>query len=257
MKAIIIAAGMGKRLMPYTEKLPKCMLKVGSKTILEWQLNALHAAGITNISVVRGYQAEKINAPGCKYFLNVRYKHNNILESLMCARDEIEGDVIIAYSDILYNPSVVSRLMSFSSEIAVVVDVAWKKQYENREGHPIREAENVFWKESACLVEIGKKMTRKSEAVGEFIGMIKLSGDGAKKFRKLYDQARQRFWGRPFITANTFENAYLTDIIQYMVNEEVAISCVPIKGGWREIDTVEDYKKACKEFDCGSLFSIT
>jgi len=257
MKAVIIAAGKGKRLKHYTETLPKCMLKVGDKTILEWQIAVLRSSGINDISVIRGYQADRINLSDCKYYFNERYEFNNILNSLMCAKNEIESDTIISYSDILYERKVVAQFLCSSHEISVVADVDWKKQYEGRDEHPISEAENVFWGEGNRLIEIGKKMDRKAEATGEFIGMIKLSGQGADKFKKLYEQAKRLFWGKPFISANTFENAYLTDMIQYLINEGEDVYGVAIEGGWREIDTVADYEKACRDASEKDFLSVS
>jgi len=248
MKAIIIAAGKGRRLKDYTKDLPKCLLKIGSKTILEWQLETLRGFGIQDISIVTGYRADKINFPGCKYYFNHRYEFNNILNSLMFAKGEIDSEVIIAYSDILYDRKVIDRLLGSERDISVVVDVDWKQQYIARDEHPIDEAETVRLGDGNALVEIGKNMARKKEANSEFIGMIKLSKNGAQTFKKFYEQAKSIYWGKPFIAADTFENAYLTDMIQYLINEGEAVYGVPIEGGWREIDTVEDYEKACKDF---------
>lgn len=256
MKAIIIAAGKGRRLKHYTQDLPKCLLKVGEKTILEWQLNALRSFGISDITIIRGYQAGRIIAPGCKYCFNERFEFNNILGSLMCAVAEIEGDVIFSYSDILYDRRVIDALLRSPHDISAVVDVDWKKLYEGRKDHPIGEAENVLIGPGNKLIEIGKKMTRKAEANGEFIGMVRLSGQGAPLFKSYYDQAKETYWEKPFMTANVFENAYVTDMLQYLIQEGVDVHATPIHGGWREIDTVEDYEKACRDFKHSSVLSM-
>jgi len=86
-KAIVIAAGLGSRLKGYTEALPKCMLKFGDKTLLERQLDVYRECGIDNISVVRGYEKEKINFDDLRYFENPDYRNNNVLCSLFqCLR---------------------------------------------------------------------------------------------------------------------------------------------------------------------------
>ncbi|MFA6600694.1 MAG: phosphocholine cytidylyltransferase family protein [Candidatus Omnitrophota bacterium] len=247
MKAIIIAAGKGKRLKHYSENLPKCLLPVGDKSILEWQIETLKSFDIREISIVKGYQADKINFPGFRYYLNERYEFNNILNSLMCAKAEVCGEVLISYSDILYGRRVVERLLASPHDIAVVTDVDWKEQYVGRVDHPLSEAETVLLGEGDRLLEIGKRMRRKAEANGEFIGMIKLSARGAETFTRCYEQARERFWGKPFVAADTFENAYLTDMLQFLIDEGETLYGVPIEGGWREIDTVADYEKACRD----------
>lgn len=87
--AIIIAAGRGSRMQSFTDDKPKCLLRFGDKTLLEGQLEAYRACGIEDISLVRGYQRDKINVPGLRYFENPQYADNNILVSLFCAEEAI------------------------------------------------------------------------------------------------------------------------------------------------------------------------
>ena len=111
MKAIIIAAGRGQRLKHYTKALPKCMLKFGGKTLLQRQVEALNANGIKYIVVIKGYQKDKIKYPNLRYVINDRYEHNNILNSLFYAESEMDSDLIISYSDILYEKEIVTKLL--------------------------------------------------------------------------------------------------------------------------------------------------
>ena len=108
-KALIIAAGLGSRLKKHTENLPKCMLDFGGKTLLQRQLDAYKKCGVKDISLIRGYKKEKINYKGIKYFENTDYKNNNILNSIFYAEKIINGNIIISYSDILFESSVVER----------------------------------------------------------------------------------------------------------------------------------------------------
>lgn len=248
MKAIIIAAGMGSRLKHYTEDLPKCMLEFGDKTLLQRQIFALNAAGVNEISVVKGYKADKINYPDLKYYTNPDYEDNNILNSLMYAQDEFNSPVIVSYSDILYEKEVVERLMQSKHDITIVVDIAWKKYYEGRQDHPIEEAENVILDADNNVMEIGKILTRKHDVHGEFIGMMKFSKRGAEVFGRHFNRAKELFWDKPFQRAITFQKAYITDMIQDMLDLGVNINTVIIERGWKEIDTVEDYEKAIIEF---------
>jgi len=248
MKAIIIAAGIGNRLMPLTDDLPKCMLKFGGKTLLQRQIEAFNACKVKNIVLIKGYKEEKINYPGIKYCINDDYLNNNILNSLFYAEKEIEDEVIISYSDILFEKQVVERLLESKKDISIVVDIDWRRYYEGRKDHPIEEAENVIFDAENNVVEIGKILTKKHDVHGEFIGMMKLTSRGCEILKKHYARSKKLFWGKPFQRAPVFEKAYLTDMIQEMVDLGVPIHCVIIERGWKEIDTVEDYKKALKEF---------
>ena len=249
MKAIVIAAGMGIRLNPMTNDKPKCMLEIKGKTILQHQLDAFHANGITNISIIKGYKKEAIDYAGLKYYINDNYRNNNILNSLFYAEEEMNNEFIASYSDILFDAEVVKGAIESSRDIAIVVDIDWKGYYEERTEHPINEAENVIFDADNNVVEIGKIVSNKRAVDGEFIGMLKCTKKGAEIFREYFHKAKNEFYGKPFIRAKTFDQAYLTDFIQYLVNNSVKVKCATIERGWIEIDTVQDFERAEKKYN--------
>jgi L-glutamine-phosphate cytidylyltransferase len=247
-KLIIVAAGLGSRLNKYTEALPKCMLKFANYTLLEMQMNIHRELGINDISVVRGYKKEKINYEGLNYFDNTDFKNNNILNSLFYADEKIFGNVIISYSDILFDSHVVKRLLESDADISIVVDIDWRGYYVDRKDHPIEEAEKVIFDANNKVIRIGKVLTNQDDVYGEFIGMMKLSPRGAEIIKLHFNRAKKIFWDQPFQRSKTFQKAYITDLIQDMVDLGVNVHCVIIERGWKEIDTVEDYEKALIEF---------
>jgi len=247
-KVLIIAAGLGSRLKKHTENLPKCMLDFGGKTLLQRQLDAYKKNSITDISIVRGYKKNKIKYKGIKYFENTDYKNNNILNSIFYAEDFINGNLIISYSDILFDSTVVKRLLKSNHDISVVVDIDWRGYYVGRKDHPISEAENVIFNSNNEVEKIGKINTGAEEVHGEFIGMIKLSNRGTEIFKEYFHKFKKIYWNKPFQRAKIFQKAYLTDFIQELVDRDIKVHCVIIEGGWKEIDTVEDYKKALDGF---------
>lgn len=247
-KALIIAAGPGSRLKNLTEDRPKCMLKFGGKTLLRRQLDAYAECGVREVSVIRGYKKGKINYKGLTYYENPDYERNNILNSLFFAEPAIHGNLIVSYSDILFDSHVVNRLLQSEKDISIIVDIDWRGYYEGRKDHPIEEAENVIFDADNNVVEIGKILTDRHDVHGEFIGMMKLTARGAEIFKRHFKRAKELYWDKPFQRAATFEKAYITDMIQEMVDLGVPIHCVIIERGWKEIDTVEDYRKALKEF---------
>ncbi|UCD54990.1 MAG: phosphocholine cytidylyltransferase family protein [Candidatus Omnitrophota bacterium] len=248
MKAIIIAAGMGSRLDPLTNDAPKCMLELNGKTLLQHQIEALRGAGINRISVIKGYKKEMIDYPDLVYYFNDDYQDNNILHSLFYAKEEMNDEFIAAYSDILYSREIVERLLDSKEDISIVVDIDWRGYYEGRTDHPIEEAENVIFDADNNVVKIGKILPDKDAVHGEFIGMMKCSKKGALIFRKYFNQLKKRYAGKPFQRASVFKRAYLTDIFQDMADSGIKIGCVIIERGWIEIDTIQDFKRAEKEF---------
>ncbi len=248
-KAVILAAGMGSRLKHMTQDLPKCMaIVLNGKTLLQTQIEALRSCGVREIAVVRGYKAEKINFPGLRYHFNSEYKTNNILASLFSAESEMDGDLLVSYSDIWYEPAVVQRLLRSDKDIAIGVDIDWKEYYLGRKDHPIEEAENVIFNSDNKVIKIGKIGAEKEEVHGEFIGMMKLTPRGCELLRRHYARCKRLYAGRPFQRAPVFEKAYLTDLLQEMADDGVPIHCEIIGSGWKEIDTLEDLSNAMKEF---------
>ena len=92
---------------------------------------------IEDIHLLEVIKKNKINYKGIKYFDNNDYKDNNILNSIFYAEEVINGNIIISYSDILFEPFVVKRAMESDHDISVVVDIDWKDYYIDRKDHPI------------------------------------------------------------------------------------------------------------------------
>jgi len=240
MKAIIIAAGMGKRMRPITNSIPKCLLDLNGKTLLGLHLETLRSCDISDISVVKGHLADKIRLEGLRYYTNDRYEKNNILNSLFYAEKEMDDDVVIVYSDICYRKEILEKLVSSPHRISVVVDLAWRESYAGRSDHPIEEAENVSMGPGMKVARIGKGID-KAASDAEFIGMMKLSREACAVFKESFYLSKKNFWGKPFHEAATFEKAYLTDMIQELVDQDIDVHCVAVSGGWKEIDTIQDY----------------
>jgi len=247
-KAIIIAAGPSSRLMPITNEKPKCLLEVGGQTILERALGALRENGIESIVVVRGYHSNQIDYPNVTYCQNPNFRNNNILRSLFYAEDEMNEDFIFSYSDILYSKEVVQKLLHTETDIALVVDVNWIEHYKGRDQHPISEAELVKV-ERGRVVKIGKDVVSPEEAHGEFIGLAKFTKSGADVMRAAYHRVAEERPAAPFHHAASLEKAYMTDMIQELVDNGAAVKSIDIESGWMEIDTPQDLERARRLFD--------
>jgi choline kinase len=243
LKAIIIAAGMGKRLEHMTTDIPKCLVAVNGKSMLQHQIDAYRANGIHDIHVIKGYMQEKIDLPGLTYYLNEEYETNSVLLSLMHAEMAMDEAFIATYSDIIFGRDIVARLMESDADISVIVDTGWKGHYEGRTDHPIEEAEKTIYDEQGHVVEIGKIIDHPDQSQGEYIGMFKCSKAGAASLRAYYHQVALEFSDKPFVRAETFRKAFVTDLLQYMIGHGVNIQCVCIDGGWHEIDTLQDISR--------------
>ncbi len=247
MKAIIIAAGLGSRLEHYTDEKPKCMVDVGGRSILSYQLEAFDKNGVDDIHIVRGYLAERLVVDGATYHENADYQSNNILLSLFCAQSAMDGPFVSTYSDIVYTPQVVQKALDSPHDIALVVDRQWHLAYEDREDHPPEQAELAEVDQDRVL-RVGKQVGP-DHAAGEFIGLARYSARGARKLREVFEDVRQAHGDEdPFQAAPKLRKAYLTDLYCEMIDRGIDIGWVPIDGGWREIDTVEDLHRVRDEW---------
>jgi L-glutamine-phosphate cytidylyltransferase len=247
-KAIIVAAGRGRRLGPETDELPKCMVRIGGRPILHRQVEALGAAGADDFVVVRGYLGERIAAPAARlrFVENPGWAENNILASLLYATDEMTGGFLFSYSDIVFATEHARRVAAAPGTVALVIDRRWRDAYVGRELHPVSEAELARVEQTPDgprVTRVGKGLVAPEEAAGEFIGLARFAPDGAAALQEVWREAMERGLEVPFGAAATLRNAYLSDALNALADRGVPLHPVFIDGGWREIDTEEDLSR--------------
>ncbi len=246
MKAIIIAAGSAKRLGEQTKKLPKGLLDINGKTILERQISLFRKNGIDDIIIITGPH-KNFGLENVSYINDEQYEKHDVLGSLMVAKDKIKGKVLTFYSDILFEESILHQLLEFPGDIGIPVDLDWKKSYEGRSEHPKSEADNVLIKNKK-IIRIQKEIQNSAgDIMGEFLGPMVLSDKGSNLFVKTYLSLQQTHKGS-FQKAPSLEKAYLTDMIQHIIDLGNSVDPIFIHGKWCEVDTKQDLEKARKLF---------
>ena len=252
-RAILIAAGRGKRLGAHTEDIPKCMVQVGDKPILGWVWDAFRAAGIEELVVIRGYRGDALEpfvrslVGDAQFVDNTEWQTNNVLASFACARGYLDRPCLISYSDIMFTPAVAQAAAASDAEIALVIDREFRAIYHGRTQHPLEEGEVSDLMPDGSVARVGKRALPPSEAVGEFIGLTKLGERGAATVARALDALARHYDGRdhePFQRAASYRNAYLTDLWQDLIDRGIRLDPVLIAGGWREIDTEQDLDRA-------------
>ena len=239
--------------MPYTDRMPKCLVPVAGIPILVRQLAAFRAHGVTEFVIIRGYLGKVFDdvagdlGAGIRFVDNRDFEHNNILESLFCAAEELSGPVLMTYGDIVFTEEVVGDLMAAPGEICLTIDRDFAAVYQGRTDHPLGEAEVADLDSDGRVHRVGKRALPPEDAWGEFIGLSKFSALGASWLRQAWDQLCADYRDRPgdpFQRAPSFRNAYLTDMLQHLIDAGRPVSPVAIHGKWREIDTVQDLERA-------------
>jgi len=132
LKAIILAAGEGKRLRPLTNNIPKCMIKLFNKSIIERQIENFRINGIQDITIVTGYCGNMIKFDNVKTYHNSNYNSTNMIETLFYAEPEMTDDVIISYGDIIYEKKVLQKLIESKEEYSVIIDKNWYNYWKMR-----------------------------------------------------------------------------------------------------------------------------
>lgn len=244
MRAIIIGAGRGSRLMPTTENAPKCFAEIQGKRILDWTVEALKGGGCTEICFVGGYRIDAVRRdyPGFLFRENGDWQDNNILVSLMCAEDLMDRPFVTAYSDILFTDRVVGDLVRSPDEFALGVDTDWREHYRPRTQHPPHDAEKVITQ--GGRVERVHRGIPYESATGEFIGVAKFGTEGASRFREFYHRRKAQFWNKPYREASLFQKAYLIHMFQDMIEHGTDFGHADTPGDYREIDTQQDMELA-------------
>ena len=246
MKVIIIAAGSSTRLGNLTEEIPKGLLKINNKSILEIQIQQYKKKNISEIIIITGPHHEKFSFNDVSLINDEEYSENDVLGSLMAAKSEINSEVITSYSDIVFEDSVLDSLLEFKGDIGIAVDLNWEEKYLSRTEPPKNQADNVVIEHNK-VVKIKKNILdyEKSQQMGEFLGLMKLSNNGAKVFVKKYNELIQSHQGK-FQDAPSLKKAYLTDLIQELIDSGIEVSPVFINGRWYEIDTHQDLESVRK-----------
>ncbi len=251
LKAIILAAGKGSRLGGLTENIPKGMLKLFGKTLIERQIEIYQKYGIDDITVVTGYKSEIIRFSGINYIKNYDFTTTNMNESLFCASKKLSDSVIVSYTDIIFDQKIIQQMLQFSGDIGIAVNLNWKKNYDGRTLHPLSEAENVLIKNEK-IVQTKKDISEEAsgQKIGEFLGIMKLSNEGGKILLQKYLKLKENHVGT-FHMAKSFKDAYITDMLQEIIDSGYDVSPVIVDGNWREIDTPQDLE----EIERSSMFN--
>ena len=247
MKAIILAAGDGSRMGKLTQNIPKPLVILNGKSIIERQLSILKKIGITKIYIITGPHNEKFNLKNVVFINDLNHKKHDILGSLITARDYINDEIIITYSDQIFDEKIMKSINNFKGDIGIAVDLDWEKNYENRDQHPKSEAENVLFDEKGNILELRKNIQKPNSVIGEFTGIVKLSKKGSKIFLDKYSELETSHQGK-FHNSPSLEKGIISDMLQELIDSGINVEPILISGKWCEIDTPQDLEKAKKLF---------
>lgn len=235
MIGVLLAAGMAKRLRPLTDERPKCLLTVGSRTLLQRTVDSLVGAGITELVVVTGYRAEMVRdfltahypTLTIHFLHNADYANNNNIFSLWMTRPYTEGqDFLLLDSDILFDPQIIPTLLRTEGSALSL----------NR--HELGDEEiKVIVDDKNQVLEISKTCSPQ-EAIGESVGIEKMTAEYSSA---LFPELEQMI-EREGLVDVFYERAFERLISQghtFQVVDTTQLFSI-------ELDTVEDFENAKK-----------
>ena len=232
MRGIILAAGRGSRMKHLTSERPKCMVKLRGKPLIEWQLEALRAAGINDIAIVTGYRHELLSSYKLTKFHNARWTETNMVASLACADKWLRSEPsIVSYSDIFYDSSAVTSLIDCPGSLAVTYDPNWLSIWEKRFEDPLLDAETFSLNSSNQIIEIGNKPKTVEEVQGQYMGLLRITPEGWKQLVTVLEN----------FSENKRGGISMTMVLQTAIkHSKVKVTGVPYLGEWGEIDSQSD-----------------
>ena len=238
MKAIILSAGQGSRLLPLTESNPKCLLDIGGgKSVLRYQIHALEAAGVTEIIVVTGFHAPLVTADLAHYngratvstLYNPFYKVADNLGSVWLALRDIaasETAFMIVNGDTMFTTAVATQLLAEANG-PITLAISQKPRYDADDMKVVREGSQ--------LMQVGKSLAM-ADVNGESIGMMCFRGSGIAAFRHMVEET---------ISSPEGTNVWYLSVINRLAAKiEIQTAEVPPEQ-WCEIDFPVDYEQAC------------
>jgi len=232
-KAIILAAGQGRRLMPLTAQTPKSAVLVEGRTMLEWQLRELSQTEVDEVVVVTGFAPEAVERVLERVIgLRVRAVHNPFfahadnLGTCWAARAEFDAPCMIINGDTLFEASVARTLLDHSDHAPITLATDRKAAYDADDMKVVTRADR--------LLRVGKHLGT-AHVNGESIGMMVFRGGGPQRFRHKVEQMMRREDG--------LRQWYLAAIDALAREDHVAACC--IRGqAWCEVDDRRDLEVA-------------
>lgn len=236
MKAVILSAGQGRRLLPYTANQPKCMVPIDGRPLLEWQLRSMLDTAVTEIVIVTGFMAQTVEtfAAGLRLrglevrtLFNPFFAVSDNLASLYLACDELRDGGIILNGDTLFEPAVLHTLLR-EAKAPVNVTIDRKARYDDDD--------MKVQIDGLRLCAIGKTLAPE-DTNGESIGMLYLMPDGAALMKSAMETVLRETDG--------FRRWYLSAVDMLAKNDFGAVAAVSIEGlGWSEVDCPADMTRA-------------
>ena len=177
-----------------------------------------------------------------------------MVESLLTAKEEFDDDIIVSYSDVLFEEQMLRGMMETDADFAVAVDVKWKEYWEKRYGRIDFDTESLSIGENGDITELGLENPRLEDIDARYVGLLKFSTRGLEYILGIMKKAYAEFEDKPWQqSGKPVRKAYMTDLLNAIIESGENVQAVKFENGWIEFDTNEDYENACDWAEDGSI----
>lgn len=234
MKVIILCAGLGSRL---NSKQPKGFIKIKGQTLLDRIIKNFlyYKINKKDIFFATGFKKKLVQKKFGKkfqYSYNKKFRSTNMVYTLFNALKKINNsDIIISYSDIIYNKKNILKLINFNSSIATLVDFKWKKIWKKKK-KLLTDSESLKIRKNQ-IIELGKPTKDIKKIDGRYVGVIKIPKNKLDQIKKLYFNSQRK-------NKKKFEKIDMTNFLNYLIKKKYEISPVKLYGSWNEYDDIID-----------------
>lgn len=244
MRALILAAGRGSRMLDLTADRPKGLVELGGRPLLERQIAALRAGGVTEIAIATGYRAEQLAPYADRTFHNERWAETNMVRSLAGAAEWLErAPCLVSYADIVVTPPTVAALAACPADIAISYDPRWHDLWARRFADPLDDAETFHRAGDGRLVSIGAKPRALDEVQGQYMGLLRFTPAGWAAIRARLDGA----------LAPRLDKLDMTSLLSDLLAAGLTVQTVAAQGPWIEVDSGEDLALYARMMEAGEL----
>jgi len=236
--AVILAASRGEELGSLTQDCPKTMISIGGVPLLNRLIDTLNDLGVKDISVIRGYRKEMVDAPNINPIDNDDYADTGEVYSLSLARQQLHGTTLVSFGDILYKKYIPMNLLDIDADIAIVVDADWKETRDRGRYADFvscdRPYQKEYFQQKVLLKRMGNDLDDK-QIDGEWIGLFKVTPTGAEALSGVLDSLSSR---------EDFKTLRMSHLFNAILDSGADVQVVYIRGHWLDVDDSHDLHQA-------------
>ena len=236
MNIVFLAAGRSSRIYQKIKK-PKCLILIKKKTLIEKLILNCEKAKIKKISIITGFKSNLIKQKLKKikkinYYYNSQFNKKDMMHSFYLALKNIDDDILISYSDILYNHEILKNIKKHKkNEILLPINKNWLNVWKKRNKNILNDGESLEIDNKNYLREIGLKIIKNKIPTYQYMGIIFIPKNLRENLIKIYKSVSKKN-----------SKMHITKFLNLLIKKNFSIKCIKSNSEWYEFDDYEDFE---------------